>query len=466
MRLISPTDYMFLALESREHPMHVGGLQVFTPPAGAGPEFVRELHESLVTCPEVAPVFRRRPGAAASSPRAMFWVEDEEIDLDYHVRLSALARPGRVRELLEMTSHWHGSLLDRHRPLWEMHLVEGLEDGRFAVYSKIHHALIDGVSALGVLQKALSDDPTETGMPALFAPRARRPRIKGAGLSPLGLLRSGLDFTGDVAGSVPAAARIGWQVARERDMPLPLTAPRSIFNVPIGGARRFVGQSWPMARIKGVSKALGCTVNDVVLGLCGGALRAYLLERDALPDSSLVAMVPVSLRALTGEDSGNAVGGVLASLGTDQEDPLARMAAVVRSMGQAKQMMSGLSQFKALALAAAMLSPFAVSSVGGATKVVPPTFNVTISNVPGPRGPLYWNGARLDGIYPASIVMDGLALNITVTSNNDSLDFGITGCRRSVPHLQRLIAHLDEALVALEAAAGLTCGTSAVLALT
>lgn len=466
MRLISPTDYMFLALESREHPMHVGGLEVFTPPEGAGPDFVRGLYESLVDAPQVSPTFRRRPAAAAASPRTLLWTVDEEVDLDYHVRHAALPQPGRVRELLELTSMWHGSLLDRHRPLWEMHLVEGLADGRFAVYSKIHHALIDGVSALKVLRESLSEDPGDLDMPARFAPRARAPRPKGAGWGPLGLLKSGLDLTGDVAGSVPAAARIGWQVARERDMPLPLTAPRSMFNVPIGGARRFAAQSWPMERVRALGKALGCTINDVVLGVCGGALRAYLLERGALPDAPLVAMVPVSLRALTGEDGGNAVGGVLASLGTDQADPLARMAAVTKSMGQTKQMLSGLSQLKALALAAAMLGPFAVSSVGGVTKVVPPTFNVTISNVPGPRQPLFWNGARLDGVYPASIVMDGLALNITVISNDNTLDIGFTGCRRAVPHLQRLVGHFDTALAQLEAAAGVPAGAAPVLALT
>lgn len=454
MRLIPPTDYMFLAMEAREHPMHVGSLQLFTPPEGAGPDFARQLHDSLVNTPEVAPTFRRRPGAASNSPRVLTWTEDEEIDLDYHVRLSALPRPGRVRELLEMTSQWHSSLLDRHRPLWETHIVEGLGDGRLAVYTKIHHSLVDGVSALRLMQNSLSADPDERGMPAAFAQRSRAPRPKQGSSSPLAILKAGMNVTGDVAGIMPAAAKIGWQVARERDIPLPLAAPKTMFNVPIGGARRFAAQSWSIHRVKAISKALGCTVNDVVLAMCGGALRTYLLEQNALPDAPLVAMVPVSLHALTGGDGGgNAVSAVLASLGTDQAEPLARMAAITKSMRQAKQMMNGLSPFKGVALAAATMAPFATSSVGGFSQLVPPTFNVVISNVPGPRKPLYLNGAKLDGIYPASIVMDGIALNITLTSNAETLDFGVIGCRRSVPHLQRILTHLDTALGELEQAA-------------
>ena len=162
MRLISPTDSMFLLTESREHPMHVGGLQLFKPPDGAGPQFVREAYEAMIAIQEVQPTFRKHPAKILGGITNVAWSFDDDIDLDYHLRRSALPSPGRVRELLELTSRLHTSLLDRHRPLWEAHLVEGLNDGRFAVYVKFHHALIDGVSALKLMQRALTADPTDT----------------------------------------------------------------------------------------------------------------------------------------------------------------------------------------------------------------------------------------------------------------------------------------------------------------
>lgn len=457
MRIMAPNDFIFLGLETREHPMHVGGLELFTPPDGAGDDFAREIHNQLISTPDVAATFRRRPGTPLNTLRNLTWREDSEIDLEYHVRLSALPRPGRIRELLENVSLWHSALLDRHRPLWEMHVIEGLSDGRLAFYTKIHHSLVDGVSALRLLQKSLSEDPADLETTAPFAPRTSRREIQsGRTLNPLALAKTGVGLTSDVVGAVPATYRIGRQIMRERDIPLPLRAPKSMFNVPIGGARRFAAQSWPIARLRAVGKALGCTLNDVVLGMCGGALREYLLAQNALPEKPLIAFVPVSLHALTGEtDGGNAVTLVMASLGTDESDPLARMKAIRRSMGQAKEMMSGLRPLQALALGATLAGPFALTSVSGLSRLTPPTFNVIISNVPGPKKPLYWNGARLDGIYPASIVMDGLALNITLTSNVDSLDFGVIGCRQSVPHLQHLLHYLDESLTGLERAAAI-----------
>ncbi|CAM3621454.1 WS/DGAT/MGAT family O-acyltransferase [Smaragdicoccus niigatensis] len=448
MRIISPADYVFLALEGRERPLHVGGLQLFTPPDGSGPEFAREMYTRVMQTPEVAPRFRQRLGSVSPTPQRMMWRDEKDIDLDYHVRLSALPRPGRVRELLEMTSRWHSSLLDRHRPLWELHIVEGLEDGRMALYWKVHHALVDGVSALKLMQSALTEDPDERGVPPVFAPRPRRERREEPGL--LKSLATGLS---DAAGMVPAATRIGKQLFQERDMPRPLTAPKTMFNVPIGGARRFAAQSWEIARFKHIAKAMDCKLNDVVLAVCGGALRAYLLEQNALPDQPLIAFVPISLRTDDQSDSSNAVGVALASLGTDTDDPVQRMEAVKRSMNQAKQMMSGLRPAQAMAVSAAMLAPFATTTVTGTSELLQPTFNVVISNVPGPKKTMYWDGARLDGIYPASIALPGMALNITLTSYDDALDFGIIGDRSAVPHLQRLLGHLDVSLKELENAA-------------
>ncbi|HSV67164.1 MAG TPA: wax ester/triacylglycerol synthase family O-acyltransferase [Mycobacteriales bacterium] len=492
------TDSVFLLAESREHPMHVGGLQLYTLPDGAGPDFVSNQYRRLVDGKNVRRLFRRRPRGPVSLFGQWSWAEDEQIDLDYHVRLSALPRPGRVRELLELTSRLHGTLLDRHRPLWEFHLIEGLEGGRFATYGKLHHALADGVSAMRLLLRTLSEDPAAVDLPPPWAGWSRPPcersqpngsELNGGqpnGTAPanglngsgghggLGGLGAGLGAMldvprravggtartiGELAGVGPALFGVVQHALLDHGATLPFQAPRSMLNVPITGGRRFAAQSWPMARVKAVRRATrGSTVNDVVMAMCAGALRHYLLDLGALPDRPLVAMVPLALRTRStdGEPGGNAVGTILASLATNVADPAERFRQIRASLEQGKQAMNGLSPLQILALSAMVMAPLAANPLPGVVRVAPPPFNLVISNVPGPRRPLYWEGARLEGLYPLSIPYDGQALNITVTSYLDSLDFGLTGCRRSVPHLQRLLTHLETALAELETAATAT----------
>jgi diacylglycerol O-acyltransferase len=376
-------------------------------------------------------------------------------DLEHHVRRNALPQPGRVLELLQLCSRLHSSLLDRHRPPWEMHLIEGLEDGRYGVYFKVHHSLVDGVSALRLLAKMLSDDPDERGMPAPWAPRASRPRPprqdSAPGRDPLALL-------GDALGLVPALARTVNRALKEQSGSLSLSAPKSMFNVPITGARRFAAQSWPIERIRRIGKASEATVNDVVLAMCSGALRNYMQSLEALPDSPLIAMVPVSLH---GEETnsqdggGNNIGVVMCNLGTHYADPAERLATVHRSMAEGKDALRDMSPMQILAMSALGISPLAVWPLLRITGSVRPPFNLVISNVPGPRQPMYWNGARLGGLYPLSIPLEGQALNITCTSYSDEIAFGLTGCRRTVPHLQRLLGYLDAELEALEEAVGI-----------
>lgn len=441
------TDSMFLFAEGREHPMHVGGLQLFRKPEGADDDFLRGLREDMLKKTEVGPLFRRRPANPVSSAGYLAWGEDADVDLDYHFRHSALPQPGRVRELLELTSRWHSILLDRHRPLWEIHLVEGMRDGRFAMYSKIHHALMDGVAALRHLQSTLSPDPDDLDCPTQWAqtraPRPRTPR------SPADALRSSLT---QLAGLAPAALKVVNEAFHERRLTMPMQAPKTMLNVPIGGARRFAAQSWPLERVRAIASTTGTSRNDVVLAMCGGALRDYLIEQAALPEDPLIAMVPVSMRGVadTSAATGNRIGAVLCNLGTHLSDPAERLATVHRSMRDAKRIFKELTPLQALLLSAVNVAQLGISTIPGVVGNTRPPFNLVISNVPGPRQQMYWNGAKLDGIYPASVLLDGQALNITLTSNNDSLDFGITGCRRSVPHLQRLLLHLDTALAELE----------------
>lgn len=451
MKPISPTDALFLIGESREHPMHVGALQLFEPPEDAGPHFVRESYQAMLERTEIEPNFRKRP-AFLGGITNVAWSFDKDVELDYHLRRSALPEPGRVRDLLELASRLHGSLLDRHRPLWEAHLVEGLQDGRYAVYTKYHHSLMDGVSALRLIQRAFSTDPDddEVRVPWNLGPRKNgKPRKQP----------SVFERAGRTAGSAFALAPSTLKLARaallEQQLTLPFRAPRTMFNVRIGGARRVAAQSWSLERIKAVKSAAGVTVNDVILAMSAGALRTYLIEQSALPDAPLTAMVPVNLRKDSDDSGGNMVGTFLCNLATDLDDPAKRLEIISSSIHDTKEVFQQLPPVQQLALSAFNIGGLFFGLIPGYLSTASPPFNIVISNVStGRTEPLYWRGARLDGNYPLSIALDGQAVNITVTSNAQNLDFGLVGCRRSVPHLQRLLGHLETSLKDLELAFG------------
>ena len=454
---MSPTDSVFLLAESREHPMHVGSLQLFQPPEGMDALDVREMFDRAISEDEVMPLFSKRARRSITSLGQWGWEPDNQFDREHHVLRNALPPPGRILELLALCSRLHSSLLDRHRPLWEMHLIEGLNDGRYAIYSKVHHSVLDGVSALRMLSRMLSEDPDLRDMPAPWAPRPRPERPQPAEAEAFNPFRTALDAAVEAAGVVPALVRTVTRSLNEQSGSMSFSAPKTMFNVPITGARRFAAQSWPIERIRQVGKLADATVNDVVLAMCSGALRSYMLSLNALPAAPLVAMVPVSLHGEekgSGDGGGNAVGVVMCNLGTHLPDPAERLETVHASMADGKQALSTMSRSQILVMSALGVSPLVVLPALRLNGLVRPPFNLVISNVPGPRKPMYWNGARLDGLYPLSIPLDGQALNITCTSYSDEIAFGLTGCRRSVPHLQRLLGYLDDELALLEESAG------------
>jgi len=476
MSAVGPLDAMFLLGETREQPMHVGGLMLFELPAGARDQvfpdgtgdYVSRLYQDIVAGQTVNPVFTRR---VRNRPRDLgywSWQQDQQIDLEYHVRLSGLARPARYRELFELTSRLHGTLLDRRRPLWEMQLIEGVQGRRFAVYIKIHHSMIDGVTALRWMQQMLSPDPTRTGMPAPYAlpeqataaTRLTSARVP-AGFSPAALVTAAGRKAGgagrvlaDLAGLSPVGVRGALRALQAEHSSVAFQAPQTILNRPITGARRFAAQSWPMERLEKVRAITGATLNDVMLAMCSGALRNYLLELNALPDKAMTAMVPVSLR---GSDQkapggGNSLATLIADLATDERLPERRIRRIMNSTTYGKGVLSELTPLQNLMIGALGMGSAGPAAVipGMAGRTTPP-YNVVISNIPGPAdSPLYWNRSRLLGTYPASIVLNGQALNISVTSYDHQLHFGLTGCRTTVPHLQRLLTHLETSLVELE----------------
>ena len=463
------TDAAFLYIESRETPMHVGGINLFEFPEGADEqEFMQRLADAYLSTTKLRKPFGDVVKTGALGQYGpLYWQEDEDLDLDYHVRHSALPQPGRYRELFALTSRLHGTLLDRNRPLWEVHLIEGLQNRQFAIYSKLHHATIDGVAGLRLTEGMCATNKRKRTDYSPFSQQAfenllkSRKKSRSATQMPrerelkniAQIFSEQLGTTTHLLGIVRDYAK-SW-LGMGGGLAVPFRhVPRTTINSRVSGSRRFVAQSWSLERVRSVGKAAGATINDVVLAMCSGALRRYLIAHDDLPRHSLRAMVPVSVRAADDFETSNAVSFITANLGTKHADPEDRLRTIMESMRAGKKVLNGLSSTEAALVAGLSQSPLFVSNLLGVAEMFP-AFSTTISNLPGPKKQLYWNGAPLLGAYPASAIFHGFALNITLVSYHGNLDFGIMACRRSVPQVQRLIDYLDEALVELEDMAGI-----------
>tara|TARA_B100000676_G_C18056063_1_gene834491 strand:+ start:932 stop:2305 length:1374 start_codon:yes stop_codon:yes gene_type:complete len=456
MKALSPVDQLFLWLEKRQQPMHVAGLQLFSFPEDAGPKYVSELAQQIrdYCCP-VAPFNQRLTRRLGQ----YYWTEDKHFDIDHHFRHEALPKPGRIRELLSLVSAEHSNLLDRERPLWEAHLIEGIRGRQFALYTKIHHSVVDGISAMRMGMRALSTDPDERELPPVWAYEPKK-RSRSLPSNPVdvasSLARLGAGISKQAA-TVPGLAREIYKVSqkakKDENYVSIFQAPDTMLNQTITGSRRFAAQSYSLSRLKVIARAFGCTINTVVLSMCGHALREYMISQNALPDEPLIAMVPMSLRQ---DDSagGNQIGMILANLGTHICDPANRLRVVNNSVQEAKERFSQMSPEEILNFTALTMAPTGLNLLTG---LAPKwrAFNVVISNVPGPKEPLYWNGAKLKGMYPVSIVLDRIALNITLTSYQDQLEFGLIACRRTLPSMQRLLDYLEQSIRELEIAAGI-----------
>jgi diacylglycerol O-acyltransferase len=458
MRPLGPLDAGFIAIESRETPMHVGSLLLFRPPPGAPPTYLRELYQDCVGVKEFRAPFNQHLIYPASRLGLPHWEDDDGFDIDYHLRHSALPSPGRYRELFVLVSHLHGTLLDRSRPLWEFHIIEGLDSGQFAIYAKIHHAQIDGMAAMRLLRATFSEDPDERGVPSMWAKDGRgwkqsRPSAASGSGAFAEALESRLAMVPNVARAIRRTLTSFKRPADER-MAYPFEGPRSPLNTKVTGARRFVAQSYSLDRIRRVRGAFGATVNDIVLAMSASALRRYLADfAGGVPERPLTAMTPVSVRPADADDLGNALSAVLVNLATHLDDPVRRLQIIQTSIRDGRSLIQELTFNEVVLYTALMSTPLMLPSLLGLGSLVTPT-NIVISNVPGPEKPLYLNGARMDGMYPVSIVYHGMAVNITVSSYAGSLDFGIVACRKTVPSVQRIIDYLEDGLRELEDAAG------------
>jgi WS/DGAT/MGAT family acyltransferase len=453
MRQVAPLDAVWLALESRDTPMHVGGLLEFTLPEDAPPDYLQRTFERMRAVRTIPPPWNLTPvEGPLLGPRLPLMRESHDVDLDYHVRHSALPHPGGQRELGVLVSRLHSNQLDMHRPLWEVHLIEGLEGNRFAMYSKTHHSLVDGVSGMRLIMRALSSDPTRRDMaPFWTVGEGSRPHRDG---HEPGLLGSVAGALRETASSVGGLSRAAFDLARAAvdNSPLqaPYRAPGSPLGGPLNGQRRFATQQYELERVRALARSAECTLNDIVLYLSGSALRHYLAEHGRVPERPLTAGIPVNLREAEDQSMGTVVGMIVAELGTNIADPLERLAAIKRSTAEAKRHLRALPSAARTSYALLINGPYIGGLIAGLGSHAPIPFNLGISNVPGPSEPLYFNGSRLDALFPLSLLLHGNALNITCVSYAGTLNFGFTGARDTLPHLQRLAIYMGEALEELD----------------
>ena len=358
MKPLSPTGSMFLWMETRSQPMHVAGLNLYTPAKGAGPDYLRRLVEGWRQHLQAVPPFNQRPVLKLGR---WYWEADQDFELDYHLRHVALPQPGRIRELLAMASRVHGNLLDRNRPLWEAYVIEGLPGGRFDTYIKVHHALVDGVSGAKMMADGLSRSAAEM-KPPLWAQTFGKRAAAPGGTRVDRLVKSAVEAARATGEILPGVGSGLWELVHSSQAAAgattPYEAPATPFNTEITGSRRFAAQSYSLERLRQIGKATGATVNDVTLAICAGALRRHLLSHSALPKTPLTAMVPVSLHGdpSAGAEGGNQVALLLANLATHIADPVKRLQRIVASTTAAKQQLSKMSRLQKIAHGAAMLA--------------------------------------------------------------------------------------------------------------
>jgi len=483
MKQLTPLDAQFLAVETATTTGHVGAVLVLDPSTAPGGQLgLAEFRDLWSSRLHLVPLLRQRLVEVPLGLGFPYWVDDPHFDVEYHLREIGLPAPGHAGELGEQVSHIHARSLDRSRPLWEAYLIQGLERGRAAVYAKMHHAVIDGVSGAEILAAILDvtveprmvEPPDQEWQPEPM-PSSLELLGRGAVSSAANIGRvvtnlprtlphlidlpgaanvPGARVVSDVADAVQSLVnqQIRPRQAHERD----LTAPRTPMNGAITAHRRFSYGSVSLDDVKKVKNAHGLTVNDVVMAMTTTALRRWLLDHDALPAIPLVAAVPVSVRSEEQHGtSGNQISVMLAHLPTHIADPAQRLTAVAASMLAAKEQFEAVPASILQDVSAAIptaLSGLASRALFRLVTTPGPPFNLFVSNVPGPQLPLYVAGALVEGVHPVSAVTDLTGgLNITLFSYDGRLDFGLVACRELVPDVWNLVDYLAEALTELVA---------------
>jgi len=485
---LSGLDNSFLVMEAGGTLGHVGSLSFFDPGGLGERSFKEALHATIEDRIHLLGPYRRRLVEVPLDLDRPFWIEDPDFDLDFHFRHIAVPPPGDDHQIAELVSRIHARALDRSKPLWEIYVIEGLANGRVGLYSKIHHCTIDGVSGAQMTQVLFDQDPAGDVVPLPDEPW-QPDTIPGTAQMVVRGVVGLISQPGRIARTtyrtartlwenneaLGAAARMlgidklplagGWLRSRGPEVDadrIPQTpAPRTPFNRSITAHRRFCFFSMSLPRFKAVKRTLGVTLNDTVMAVSSAALRRYLQELGELPENPLIAMIPVSVRSASEKNQyANRVTSILGELATDEADPILRIQRIHRAMAESKRMQQ--------AIPATMLTDWTeiatplllaqAARMAARTKILDrlnPPFNVIISNVPGPREPLYCGGAEMETYYPVSAVAEGQGLNITVISYRDRLDFGVIACRELVPDVWKFKKLFAEGLEELEKAAEL-----------
>jgi WS/DGAT/MGAT family acyltransferase len=508
VRKLSSVDAAFLYLETPEMPMHVGSIAIFRLPPDHRGKFFEEFKAMVAGRLHLAPILQSKLVKTPLDIDHPSWAIDDQFDIDRHILRGSLPAPADRATLERIVGWMHAKLLNRARPLWEFYVFEGLPDDEIGLYSKVHHACIDGGAGAALTEIVYDATPVPRTVAKSKTAEQRRvePRdfatsfmdsyIKlwtqpAGGTAPLGALdlpRTGKSDLGSVLfdnamqqiestmkfiGGLPAIAKTLSDLAakaadpKSRESLSGMISPATPLNKAISSERSYAAATISLSRAKAVAKAAGGKLNDVVLAVSSGILRDYLVDIGGLPSRSLTAAVPISLREEGNSEANNQVFGMVCSLATDIEDPKERLAAIIGESTKAKELSSPLRPLVPHFTGMSSLgSPIVVQilallySRSNLSDVLPPTANVTISNVPGPRRTLYAVGAELLHIFPVSIAVHGLALNITVQSYRDHLDFGLIAGANVIPDLHGMAAAIPVELEKLERAYGLDVSVS------
>ncbi|MDM8515556.1 wax ester/triacylglycerol synthase family O-acyltransferase [Desulfobacterales bacterium HSG16] len=441
---LGPLDLAFLAIEQPKNPMAVGLLQIYEIPENYEGNYTRDLYNKFMQI-EAGPPFNRRLSHTMAIQRP-HWKVDENFDLEYHVRHAALPEPGSTQDLFDLVMRIHTRMLDRQRPLWEFYVIEGLEGNRFALYSKLHHATIDGMRGMTLVRDCLNEDP-KAPLKVFWEPmdyEAKQEYQRTSITRKIRKLKKKLQFQTALAKDLThiiTTQQLKLFGLKPSNSPVPFTAPNTFFNTPIKGARRLAVNSYRLQEIKTIAKESDSTINDIVLLICARALQKYLEEKKELPKKALYASIPVSVANVN--RPGNYITYVAANLATDIKDLRDQFLKIKESIGYAKQEIQEVTPAAAISFAVLGQSLLAVLSKLGITNLLPPPANLIISNVPGPKNTLYLGDAKMLAQYPLSVLPEAQALNITIVSYTDSIDIALFVCRDTVPDVAKLSEYMD-----------------------
>ncbi len=474
MKQLGGIDASFLYMETPETPMHVAGLTLFEPPADFSGSFYDHFRAFFLSRMHLAPIFEKKLARTVLELDHPGWVDAHDLDFDYHLKKATLPAPGNWAQLEKMVGDLHSVPLDRSRPLWQFTIIDGLDEGAVALYSKVHHAAVDGGAGMAIAAALydISPKPRAVKPPEPKPEPARKPSVEERAL--LGIN----DFLQNIVRQqLKVVEALPQALNTLTDMLLPkpgadgkpgglpglpdvagMMAPKTPFNVTITSQRSYAARSISLADAKFVAKATGTKINDVVMAVCAGALRPYLKSHKALPKKPLIAFVPISLREAGNSDSNNQVFGMNCQIATEIADPLERLMAIRSKSAESKGLAGSVKDIAPKdysLLGAPLLLPGLMQMYGraGLADVLPSAVNLTISNTAGPPFPLFCAGAKILALYPVSIPVHGIALNMTVQSYQDKLDFGITADRKAVPDVDVLADLLAPALAELKEAA-------------